>query len=123
MGSALTSLLAAGMVAAPSAEAAWTTGVANDGGKVRVCKVPLGGGDLKVKVRLDNRRAKHGHVGYVYRLRGGKWTDARVRAGGGEWSGTKSLRVNRGDAVGAGIDEIDGPGLGGTMAKSSIPRC
>ena len=122
--SAVTSVLAAGTLLASPAHAAWTSGASTHGGNVLVCKVPLGGGDLRVRVRLDNRTAAHPHIGELFRLRGGTTTRVTVRAAAGKQSGTKSLRVNRGDAVvGAGIWEVSGGGLGGDLSRARIARC
>ncbi|NPC96648.1 hypothetical protein [Nocardioides sp. zg-DK7169] len=119
----MASVLASGALLAPPAQAAWTNGLAVQGAKVQVCKVPLGDGDLRVRVRLDNRGAQHAHIGSVYRVRGEQRTEARVRAASGKMSGTKALRVKRGDQVGVGFEEVTGEGLGGTMTRSSISRC
>lgn len=120
---AVTSVLAAGVLVAPSAQAVWGNTVSVHGGKVQVCKVPLGGGDLRIKVRLDNRAAKHDHIAMVFRYRGEQQTQVQVRAARGKFSGVKFLRVNRGDVVGAGIAEVTVGGLGDTLNRSSIPRC
>ncbi|MQW78079.1 hypothetical protein GHK92_19610 [Nocardioides sp. dk4132] len=117
------SVLGAGTLLASPAQAAWTSGALVHGGNVLVCKVPLDGGDLRVRVRLDNRKAEHTHIGLLYRYRGGKETYVKVRAAAGKQSATKSLRLTRGDVVGSGISEVGVGGLGGTMTRASIPRC
>lgn len=119
----MASVLAAGTLLAPPAQAAWTSGAAVHGGNVLVCKVPLDGGDLRVRVRLDNRNAKHTHIGSISRERGGTWTSVAVRAAAGKQSGTKSLVLSRGEVVGVTISEVGPGGLGSTMPRSSIQRC
>lgn len=122
--SGLASVLAAGALAsAPSAQAAWTTGATVHGGKVQVCKVPLAGGDLRIRVRLDNRSAKHTHIGLLFRTRGEQKTEVKVRAAAGKLSDAKALRWKRGDVLGAGIMETTVGGLGDTLLPSRLPRC
>jgi len=117
------SVLGAGTLLASPAQAAWTSGARAHGGNVLVCKVPLDGGDLRVRVRLDNRNADDTHIGELRTERKGVRTQVRVRAAGGKQSATKSLRVSRGDVVVVGISEVTVGGLGGTMTRASIARC
>ncbi|MQW75484.1 hypothetical protein GHK92_06335 [Nocardioides sp. dk4132] len=119
---ALTSLAAAGTVLAPPAQAAWTTGAKANGVKVQVCKVPLTGGDVRVRVRLDNRASSQVYRGSLERLTGGSGS-VTVRAAGGTISGTKSLVVKPGHLMGTGIS---GPGVDHGSAigyARSLARC
>ncbi|WP_166140580.1 hypothetical protein [Nocardioides ochotonae] len=120
--SAVASVLAAGVFLAPPAQAAWTTGSKANGVKVQVCKVPLGGGDVRVRVRLDNRASSQVYRGTLMRLTGGSGS-VTVRATGGSISGTKSLVVKPGHLMGTGIS---GPGVDHGSAigyARSLARC
>ncbi|RYI98937.1 MAG: hypothetical protein EON52_27055, partial [Actinomycetales bacterium] len=48
---------------APAANAAWTNVMQIHGGKLQLCKEPLGDGRTRLKVRLDNRGASDTHLG------------------------------------------------------------
>ncbi|NPC98413.1 hypothetical protein [Nocardioides sp. zg-DK7169] len=120
--SAVASLVVAGTMLAPPAQAAWKNGSSANGAKVQVCKVPLDGGDVRVRVRLDNRATGRTYTGSLMRLSGGSGS-VTVRAAGGTISGTKSLRVRPGHLMGTGIS---GPGVDHGSAigyARSLPRC
>jgi len=119
---ALTSLTAAGTVLAPPAQAAWTTGSKMNGVKVQVCKVPLGGGEVRVRVRLDNRASDEVYRGSLMRLSGGSGT-VTVRAAGGTISGTKSLVVKPGNMMGTGIGSPRGDHGSAIGYARDLARC
>ncbi len=87
-----------------------------------MCKVRVTGG-YRIKVRLDNRRATHTHIGGLYRSRNGNTAQVRVKAARGRVSATKALLWRPGYQLSVGIGELDGRGLGGGIYPSSIARC
>lgn len=111
------------IVAATPAHARWWTGFRLHGGEVQLCKTPLSGGRFQIKLRLDNRRASHAHVGGLSRTRGGQTTSVDVRVGGGKISTVKSLVWTRGDRLSAGIGETSGEGFGDTVMMGDLTRC
>ena len=121
--SAVTSLVAAStMLVSSPAHAAWKTGSSMNGAHTQVCKVPLANGDVRVKVRLDNRATNEVYRGTLMRL-SGKEISVVVRAAGGTISGTKSLRVRPGAFMGTGIGSPRGD-LGGAIGYArDLPRC
>ena len=120
----LTCLASAPLVAtAPAAHAVWTPMVRIDGARSLVCKVPLGDGRTRVKVRLDNRNADHTHIGGLSRTRGDQQASVEVRAAAGQVSATKSLIWKRGDQLSTGIGEPSGEGAGTGFPISAVARC
>jgi len=120
--SAVASVLAAGVLLAPPAQAAWQNASSANGVKVQVCKVPLGDGNVRVRVRLDNRASGKVHRGSLMQLTGGSGS-VTVRAAGGKISGTKALVVKPGHLMGTGIS---GPGVDHGSAigyARSLARC
>ncbi|MQW75483.1 hypothetical protein GHK92_06330 [Nocardioides sp. dk4132] len=121
--SAVTSVLAAGVFLAPPAQAAWTTGARVDGAKVQVCKVPLGGGDVRVRVRLDNRANDVVYKGMLHRYSGPNITRTVSVRAAGKISGTKSMVVKAGSEMGTGISGPVG-GLGSFVGYArNLARC
>lgn len=107
-------------VTASPADAAWSTQTTVHGAKAQVCKVPVRGQRPWLRLRLDNRAAPHGHEATLSRAGGGRVT---VRAAAGRVSGTQQLRWRTGDRFGTGVNDIDGPGAGGGVDLSRVPRC
>lgn len=124
LGALLTSLTVAGSTAiAAPAQAAWGTQTTIHDARAQVCKVRLAGGDFKIKLRLDNRKADHAHLGMLFRDRDGRTTTRKARAAAGKVSKVKSLRWKRGDSLTTGVHEIKGPGAGGGTSIGAIPIC
>lgn len=121
---ALTCLLLTSLtLLAPTANAAWTTWGDRHGAKPQVCKVPLGGGSARVKLRVDNRRAAHAHRVTIFRDRNGDVREIEVRAAAGRMSQVASIVLARGDYAGLTVHEPDG-GAGGDMLRlGSVARC
>ena len=116
-------LLTSATVVAPSANAAWTTWGNRHGAKPQVCKVPLSGGSVRIKVRVDARQASHAHRVTIFRDRNGSFREIEVRAAAGRISGTNSIVLARGDEAGLTVHEPDG-GAGGDMLQlGRITRC
>lgn len=109
----------------PAAQAAWTTGTKIHGGKAQVCKVRVDDGVFKIRLRLDNRNARHTHTAGLSRTRGTSVDSIKVRAGAGNVSSTKVLGWRSGDqrVLSVGMGETDGRGLGGGISLSQIPGC
>ncbi|MCH1865624.1 hypothetical protein [Nocardioides sp. CFH 31398] len=88
---------------------------------VQACTRPVDGGSrIEVRVRLDNRRAAHTHLG------GASAPDGRSRSfrvAAGRVSGVRSLVVSRSALVTMGIGETDGQGLGDSCPARDIARC
>lgn len=120
----LTALLLAPMaLLAPAANAAWGSVVTIHGARLQVCKVALGDGRQRIKVRLDNTRGGHTHLGGVSRTRGGQRQSVDLRAAAGRRSDVKSLVWRRGDQLSGGIGEVTGEGAGGGFSPGDVPRC
>ena len=120
----LTSLLLAPLsLTAPAAHAAWTTQQTVDGARLLICKQPRGDGRIRVKARLDNRRADHTHLAGVSRTRGAQTTRIDFRTAAGRLSPTKSLVWRRGDTLVAGMGEPSGEGAGGDFVLRDVTRC
>lgn len=109
------------LLASP-AEAAWTSTVNVHDAKAQVCKVKRADG-WKIKIRVNNRRAPHGHYGTLFRTRGDKLTSVKVWAKRGKTSATKSLRWKKGDYMDVMISERNGVGAGGGTHPSHMRRC
>ncbi len=110
-------------VLAPTANAAWTTWGNRHGAKPQVCKVVLSGGSVRVKVRVDARRATHAHRVTIFRDRNGSYREIEVRAAAGRISATSSIVLARGDQAGLTVHEPNG-GAGGDMLQlGRISRC
>lgn len=121
---ALTGLLLTALVlVAPTANAAWTTWGTIHGSKAQVCKVPLGDGSTRVKLRLDNRGAAHAHRVSLFRDRAGSFREIAVRAEAGAVSGVKSLVLARGDEAGVTTHDPDGGAAGEMLRLSAVARC
>lgn len=116
-------------VTAPAAQAAWFNAAAVHGGKVQVCKVHVRDSTWRLRMRLDNRRAPHTHIGGLSRVRNFKTVSSiSVRARAGRVSGTKSMLWKRSwesdtQWISAGIGDTNGQGLGGAIGFRQIPRC
>lgn len=120
----LTALLLAPMaLLAPAANAAWGSVITIDRARLQVCKVALGDGRQRVKVRLDNTRAAHAHLGGISRTRNGQRQSIELRAAAGRVSRVDSLVWRRGDQLTGGIGELDGRGAGGDFSLGDVPRC
>lgn len=110
---------AASLVSALPAEAAnWQTGAAVHKARTQLCKQPAAGG-FRVKVRLDNSRGDHTHLGGV----SGSGRSADVRAAAGEVSKVKSIVVSAGATISVGIGEPTGEGLGDTLPVRQVGNC
>ncbi|MGB0102052.1 MAG: hypothetical protein WBP61_17375, partial [Nocardioides sp.] len=106
-----------------AAHASWHNTMSIHGGKLQLCKIPLSNGRVKVKVRLDNRKSSHTHLGGVSRTRDGQRRSIDFRTGAGRLSPTKSLIRKPGDYLSAGMGEPSGEGAGGDFLLSSVTRC
>lgn len=120
---AITCLALAPLAVAAPAEAAWTNMMQIHGGKLQLCKVPLGDGRTRLKVRLDNRGASHTHLGGISRTRDGRRVDVNHRTAAGRTSDVRTIVVRRGDQLVAGMGETSGEGAGGDFALSGVARC
>lgn len=109
------------LLASP-AEAAWTTNTTVHDAKVQVCKVKREGG-WKIKLRVDNRKADHGHYGTLFRMRGDHRTSVKVWARRGKVSELTSLRARKGDSLETMVSERNGVGAGGGIPIGAIARC
>ncbi|WP_141014899.1 hypothetical protein [Nocardioides sambongensis] len=122
-------LVGAFALTGPAAQAAWSNGSQLHGGKVQVCKVALGDGRLRIKVRLNNTSAQHTHVGGLSRVRDFTTiVGLDVRARAGRTSNTKSLvwtraQRNAGEWLSVGIGDTNGQGHGGEIGLSQIRVC
>lgn len=120
----LTSFVLATMAfTGPAASAAWGNVMQIHGGKLQLCKDPLGDGRTRLKVRLDNRGASDTHLGGFSRTRNGNRVDVNHRTPAGQLSGAKSLVVKRGDVLVAGMGEVTGEGAGGDFLLGDVARC
>jgi hypothetical protein len=108
---------------APGASAAWGSVITIHGARLQVCKVPLGDGRQRLKVRLDNTRGGHTHLGGISRTRNGQRQDVDLRAAAGRVSQVRSLVWRRGDELSGGIGEVTGEGAGGGFSPGDVPRC
>lgn len=110
---------AASLVSALPAEAAnWDTVAAVHKARTQACKQAVAGG-FKVKVRLDNSRGDHTHLGGA--SSGGR--SVEVRAAAGEVSKVKSFVVGPNAQISAGIGEPTGEGLGDTFPVRTLGTC
>lgn len=119
----LLSLCALATQSAVPARAAWTNVMTMDGGKLQLCRVPLGGGKTRVKGRLDNRNAKHTHTAGFTRIRGENRTNRAFKVVAGKRSGIKAIKFRQGDKLSAGMGHPDGSGGGGQLPLRDLPRC
>lgn len=120
----LTTLLLAPMaLLAPAANASWGSLVTIDGARLQVCKVALGDGRQRIRVRLDNTRAGHTHLGGISRTRGGQRQSIELRVAAGRRSDVRSLVWRRGDRLSGGIGEVTGEGAGTDFSPGDVPRC
>ncbi|KRF17029.1 hypothetical protein ASG90_06755 [Nocardioides sp. Soil797] len=120
---AITALVAASIAfLATPAQASWTTTTTVHDAKFQLCRVKKND-NWKIKFRVDNRRAKHGHYGTVFRVRGGKTTSFRIWAKRGKFSGVETLGWRQGDSVDTMISERSGVGAGGGIPMNHIRRC
>ena len=104
--------------ATPVHAADWTTVMSVHKGKTQLCKQPVAEG-WRVRIRLDNRNADHGHVSGMSR----DGTQVAVRASAGEVSKVKSLVFQRGDELVVGIGELNGEGAGGDHDLGRVGLC
>lgn len=116
-------LLAPATLLAPAANASWGTVTAVHGARLQVCKVALGDGRQRLKVRLDNTRGAHTHLGGVSRTRNGHRLDVDLRAATGRRSGVETLVWRRGDLLTGGVGEVTGEGAGGDFSIGDVRRC
>lgn len=120
----LAPLLATGftLASSSSAEAAWTNETNIHHSKVQLCRAKTRTGWL-VKLRLNNRQAKHAHYGTLFRERGKRTVSIKVRGNRGKFSRTKALVWKRGDRLTTMVSELNGVGAGGAAAFWRISRC
>lgn len=114
---ALASLL---LVPAPAQAADWQTVSSLHGGRLQVCTVAAGSSRLEVRMRVDNRRASHTHIGAIGAPDG---RERVARPGAGRASGVRSLVVSRSATISFGMGETDGTGFGDTRRATWFRRC
>ncbi len=119
-------LSAASWLVATPAHAAWKVVLSYEGGVTQLCKVPLAGNKVRVKVRMNNKKGQQIAKAGINRLIGGQpgndWTYT-YSTPKGKVSKANSLRFNKGAKVYA----IVGSEMGITDTRkvriSNIPRC
>ena len=105
--------------ATPAHAASWTTVMSVHKAKTQLCKDPVADG-WRVRIRLDNRAAAHGHDAGMSRNGG---ANASVRAQAGEVSKVKALFFQRGDELTVGMGEFTGEGAGGRASLGAVGFC
>ena len=119
-------LSAASWLVATPAEAAWKGVLSYEGGVTQLCKVPLSGGKVRVRVRMNNAKGRHWAKAGINRVVGGQpgsaWTYTKS-AKPGKVSNVNSLRFARKAKVYALVGSDMGPTDDAVLAMSSIPRC
>lgn len=122
LGAVLAAAALVATVPAP-ASAAWQTSTVVHGAKLQVCKRYVDGQNY-VRFRLDNRQARHTHLGGLSRTRNGETRTFNVRAAAGRISQVVQLPVRPSDRFSTGVGELTGEGAGGgTGPLSTFPRC
>ena len=124
---ALLTAVIVGLLAAAPASAAWKKTLTWKGAVTQACRAPQADGDLRVKVRLNNRDGKAGSTGGLNRVRadgstGNAWTYTRhVRPG--KISNVVSLDFARGSKVYLLIGSDVGITGERIIKVSALPRC
>ena len=122
LGALLTAATLVATVQAP-ASAAWQNSTTIHGGKLQICKRYVQGQNY-VRFRLDNRQARHTHLGGLSRTRNGVTRNFDVSAAAGRISRVVQVPVRPSDQLSTGVGELTGEGAGGgTGPLSTIPRC
>lgn len=104
----------------PAQADTWHTANRIHGAVLQVCTRPVGSTSVAIRVRLDNRRAAHTHLGGVT-APDGRSRNLRVPAG--RLSSARSLVVRRSASVSIGLGETDGRGSGDVLRAGSLGRC
>lgn len=113
------------LVVPPASQAAWGTQHTFHGAKLQLCKTRSEGSSRYdvLRMRLDNRGARHVHHGSIGRNRNGRYTGVMVRAAAGRMSSVKSITFRSTDELIWGGGEGEGINFGDTVRLRDVRVC